>query len=202
MIYDVMHVRGRPGTTPVVLQALERWLAAQSEGKLVACWYSELGPVNRVLLLRTYDDVGALHAHRERAMAETNPYGIAEHATGIESDAFAQCAGVPAPASGTQGPWFEVRDYRMHMNGLAPLLELWRPVLPARLALAPVVTAMYALSGRMPRLLHIYPWPSLEERARVRGAARGVGWPPAGVHAHIAEQETTVYLAAPFSPLN
>jgi hypothetical protein len=73
---------------------------------------------------------------------------------------------------------------------------MWRS-----LAMAPMVTALYAVSGRMPRLLHIYPWPSLEERARVRGAARGVGWPPAGAHAYVAEQQTTIYLAASFSPL-
>jgi hypothetical protein len=96
---------------------------------------------------------------------------------------------------------FEVRDYVTKPDGLGSLLELWRPALPARLQLAPWVTAMYALSGKAPRLLHIYPWASLEQRAATRDAVRAIGWPPPGAPGQILDQETTIYLAAAFSPL-
>lgn len=198
-LYDVTVLRVRPGGTPAALASLESTLARNAS--LCACWYSELGPVNRVLLLRRFADPGALHASREHAMAQSDPFRLGELLAGWSSDAFLHCPGVPELSTAVRGPWFEVRDYELTPGGLAPLLDLWRPALPARLALAPMLTALYAVSGRMPRFLHLYPWASLEERSRVRGAARGAGWPPAGAHVHVAAQETTIYQAAAFSPL-
>ncbi len=201
MIYDITTFRARPGSTPSTLKSIEHWLGTQSAGTLLACWYSELGPLNRILLLREYDDMAALHAHREATLAEADPFGVASHVTEIACDAFAPCPGVPAIDVAVRGPVFEVRDYVMQANGIAGILDLWRPVLPARLAMSPMLTALSACSGRMPRFLHLYPWTSLDERARVRAGARSVGWPPAGAHVHIVQQEATIYLAAGFSPL-
>jgi hypothetical protein len=198
VIYDVTVLRVRPGSTPAALAALERRHAG--DASLLACWYSELGPVGRILLLRVQADAAALHALREATVADPDPFGLGDHLAGFSSDAFLRRPGVPEMTAGARGPWFEVRDYDLAPGGLLPLLDLWRPALPARLAIAPMLTALYAVSGRMPRFLHLYPWPSLEERARVRHAARAVGWPPAGAHRHIVAQETTIYQAAPFSP--
>ena len=201
-VYDVTILRMRPGTTAAALAGVERWLGEHRQAAtLYACWYSELGPVNRILLLRGFADVPALQEHREAVLAQSDPFGVREHLVDFASDAFRHCPGVPELTTDAHGPWFEVRDYDLVPGGLAPLLDLWRPALPARLALAPMLTALYAVSGRMPRFLPLYPWRSHEERLDVRIAARGAGWPPAGAHRHVAAQETTIYQAAAFSPI-
>src|ERR1019366_10422512 len=117
-------------------------------------------------------------------------------------DSFLCCPFVDAPSTEVRGRLFEIRDYLMKPGGLMPLLDLWRLLLPARLQLSPLFAALYAVSGPVPRLLHIYPWPSLEERARVRNGARDIGWPPPGAPQHILTQEATIYLPAAFSPVH
>jgi hypothetical protein len=51
-------------------------------------------------------------------------------------------------------------------------------------------------------MLHLWPYRDLVERARIRGEAvqRGL-WPPKGGAEYLATMRSSIYLPAPFSPL-
>jgi hypothetical protein len=73
---------------------------------------------------------------------------------------------------------------------------------PERTTRSPLIGAMYALDGTVPRFLNIWPYKSVDERSRIRAEAVKDGiWPPKGGPAHLTTMESTIYMPAPFSPL-
>jgi hypothetical protein len=203
MKYDVTIITMRPATTgkalPLLREALE---GTKSAGRLLACWYSELGALNEILVLRGYEDEGAIAADREAMARSENPLGIAEFTTAIAMDTWTSFPFVPPIAPGEKGPFFEIRTYRLKSGGLAATIESWRKALPARLERSPCLAAMYSVSGGMPRFMHIWPYKSLNERQEIRAKAVADGiWPPPGGPERLLEQKAEIFLAAPFSPL-
>ena len=128
------------------------------------------------------------------------PYKFpAESKTSIEAGSFPS---LPPIRPGVIGPVFEVRTYVLKRDALAKTIELWRTALPARAKLSPVLAAMHSVSGTVPRFMHVWPYPSLDERARLRAKAMGEGvWPPPGGPTLLVSQQTDIYLPASFSPI-
>ena len=61
MLYDVMTISVQPGSPSQALAKLERALGRLSlRGELLTCWLSEIGTLNRILLIRGYEDINAL----------------------------------------------------------------------------------------------------------------------------------------------
>jgi hypothetical protein len=202
MIHVVTYLELRPRTTAPALKGVERWLRGDGKaGTLHACWYSNLGPANRILVWRGFDDAEALVQEQLRHAGSSDSYGAADYLAGLSSNIFHEIDFVGPPSPDVRGPLFEVRDYVLRFDGLDRLFDLWRPALPGRLALAPWVTALYSLTGAAPRVLHIYPWASLAQRDAVRDGARAVGWPPLDAPKQIERQESTIYLASADSPI-
>jgi hypothetical protein len=202
MFHAIAYLDLRPQTLVPALKGVERWLRDEDRaGTLHACWYSNLGPVNRVLVWHGFDGEEDLIQQQIRLAGSDNPYGVADYLAGLSSNIFRQIDFVGPPSHDVRGPLFEVRDYVLKPDGLARLFELWRAGLPARLALAPWVTALYSLSGATPRVLHIYPWDSLAQRNAVRDGAAAVHWPPRDAPKQIDRQEATIYLASAVSPI-
>ena len=53
MQYDVATITVRPGTAPKAIAKLEAPLTAGHAGRnLLACWYSEIGALNQILIIR------------------------------------------------------------------------------------------------------------------------------------------------------
>ena len=202
MIHVVTYLDLRPQTIAPALKGVERWLRGEGKrGTLHACWYSNLGATNRILVWRGFDDSDALVQEQLRLVSGADPFGAGEYIAGLSSNIFHEIDFVGPPSHEVRGPLFEVRDYVLRFDGLDRLFDLWRPALPARLALAPWVTALYSLTGAAPRVLHIYPWASLAQRNAVRDGAQAVGWPPPDAPKQIERQESTIYLASATSPL-
>src|SRR5271170_2084512 len=87
-------------------------------------------------------------------------------------------------------------------DGLAPTIELWRKAVPGRSTVSPVLAAMTSVTGAVTRFLHIWPYKSFDERARLRDKAVADGvWPPPGGPSHLASQQVDIYLPAAFSPM-
>jgi NIPSNAP len=203
MIYDVTIVAVRPGTHPAALARLNETLAeTQSAGEFLACWYSEIGALNRILLLRRYEDEAACLADRRAILQKGNPFGLGEFSAGMTMDTY-----VPFPVrekieAGEFGPIYEVRTYVFKPDGLSPTIELWNRHVPARVKISPLLAAMYSVSGTVTRFMHIWPYRSLDERQRLRTQSVSEGvWPPPGGPAHLAQMQNDIYLPAPFSPL-
>jgi hypothetical protein len=203
MLYDVTTVTVRPGTTPQALSRLEKFLgASRSGGRLLACWYTELGALNQIMLIREYESSDAMSADREAAVQSSDPYGIADLTIGCTSDAYRPFPIMQPMQAGSHGPVFEVRTYALKPNGLAPTIELWNKSVPGRIKLSPLLAALYSVGGAMPRFVHIWPYASLDERQRIRAEAVKMGvWPPPGGPDQLVMQQADIYLAAGFSPM-
>jgi hypothetical protein len=204
MHYDVTTLTVRPGTTPKALPRIEQWLReTRSAGRLLACWFTELGALNLIMLIREYTSEGAIAADRDAIVRSSNPYGVADLTTAASYDTYASFPFIAPMQAGSIGPIFEVRTYVLKPDGLAPTIELWKAAVPNRAKLSPLLAAMYSLGGGMPRFMHIWPYTSLDGRQRLRGEAVKMGvWPPPGGPDQLLAQQADIFLPAPFSPIH
>ena len=198
--YDVTIITVRPGTHPKALAVLKDGLAHASD--LRACWYSELGALNQILLIREAADPAKTIADRFAQLNSKNPFGIGENVTGMTMDTYVSFEFIAPLQAGEFGPYFEVRTYVLKPNGLPPTIELWRQAVPGRANVSPLLAAMVSVTGSVIRFIHIWPYKTLDERGRLRAKAVADGvWPPPGGPSHLAAQQSDIYLPAPFSPI-
>jgi hypothetical protein len=198
--YDVTIIRVRPGTHPKALEVLAGSLGGDPD--LLACWYADIGALNRIMCLRRIADPAQAIARRQKLLDSDNPFGLGDMMTGMSMDTFVALDFLPPIQPGALGPCYEVRSYELTPGGHTPTVESWRKAVPARIKISPLLIAMTSVTGALPRLIHIWPYKSLEERARLRAKAVADGvWPPKGGGPYMATQQTDIYLPAPFSPL-
>lgn len=198
--YDVTILSVRPGTHPQALSALGRSLPG--DAGLLACWYSDIGAVNQILLIRKIADPGATLDGRLAVLKEKNPFGIGEFITGMAMDTYVSFDFMTPMRPGEFGPCYEVRTYGLKPDGLTPTIELWRKAVPGRMTVSPLLAAMTSVTGAVMRFMHIWPYKSFDERARLRDKAVAEGlWPPPGGPAHLLSQQVDIYLPASFSPM-
>lgn len=171
-------------------------------GRLVGAFTSEIGPLNRILVLREFEDDEEAAEERIRTITGGDPYGVSEIATGLSISVYVPFPFLPPIPSGEFGPYYEVRVYGMKPSGVRAVIDAWEGAVPARSEISPLTVAMYALDGATPRFMNIWPYPSLDERNAARGLAaqRGI-WPPKGGPENLTTLESGIYLPADFSPL-
>lgn len=188
---------------PKAAPAIEAYVSApEAKGRLLGAWGSDIGSLNEVYLLRGFDSHEDLLAERERALRSDNPFGCADLITSLSMDSFAPLDFLPSVETGDFGPFYEIRTYKMKINGLVPTTEKWRDTMPARSKYSPLTIAMYSIDGQ-PRLTQIWPYRSLEERqnARAQSVADG-NWPPKGGPDWLTPDMTsTIAMPLGFSPL-
>ena len=198
--YDVTIVTVRPGTHPQALAILGKTLA--DDPALLACWYSDIGAVNQILLIRQAGDIGPTLDARLALLKSRNPLGVGEFITAAAMDIFVAFDFISPLRAGVFGPCYEVRTYLLRPDGLAPTVELWRKAVPGRSTVSPVLAAMTSVTGAVTRFMHIWPYKSFDERARLRDKAVADGvWPPPGGPGYLLSQQVDIYLPAGFSPM-
>jgi hypothetical protein len=198
--YDVTTITVRPNTHPKALPVLKERLA--NAAGLLACWYSDIGALNRIMIIRSITDLAANLRERTVALSDSNPFGIGELITDMSMDTYTALDSAPAMKPTELGPCYEVRTYVLKPNGVAPTERLWREWLPKRVTVSPVLTAMVSSSGAVARFMHIWPYKSLDERARLRAkAVNDKVWPPPGGPDYLAKMQNDIYMPASFSPL-
>ena len=182
-----------------VKQAVE---SRRIDGQLRACLYCEIGRLNRVLAIWSHRSADAAFSNQDVLLRSGDPFGVADVASRVTIDAYATFPGVDFMPAGKVGPVFEVREYRLKRSGLTATFEAWAKVLDARRKISPLATVMYALTGDVPRFMHIWPFATLNDRSVLREAAVKQGvWPPPGGLAHIEAMQSEIFLPAAFSPL-
>ena len=197
--YDVTILSVRPGTHPQALAVLGSTLP--NDQNLLACWYSDIGKVNQILLIRAMTDPAKALDLRFATLKEKSPFGIGEFITGMAMDTYVSFDFMPPMRQGEFGPCYEVRTYELKADGLAPTIELWRKAVPGRMTISPLLAAMTSVTGPI-RFMHIWPYRSFDERARLRDkAVADRVWPPPGGPSHLVSQQVDIYLPAPFSPM-
>jgi hypothetical protein len=202
MHYDVTIITVRPGTEQKALARLKETLPSVAGDELLACWYSDIGSLNRILLIRAAPDVMRIHADREKILRSGNPFGVGEYVVGMSVDTYVSFPFMPPMAAGQYGPVFEVRTYILKPDGLPTTIELWRKWVPGRTKLSPLLAAMHSITGTVTRFMHIWPYANLEERARLRAkAVADKVWPPPGGPDHLTAMQSEIYLPADFSSM-
>ena len=202
MHYDVTIITVRPGTEHQALSRLKETLPSLMGGELLACWRSDIGALNRILLIRAAPEVARVHADREQLLRSESPFGIGEHIEAVSMDTYASFPFMQPMTAGQCGPVFEVRTYVLRPDGLPATIELWRQWVPGRAKLSPLLAAMHSITGTVTRFMHIWPYASLDERSRLRAKALADKvWPPPGGPHHLQMMQSDIYLPADFSPV-
>ncbi|MFT3975360.1 MAG: NIPSNAP family protein [Amaricoccus sp.] len=183
--------------------AIEAWVTApEARGALLGAFGSDIGALNEVYVLRGFDSLDDLAAERDRALRSENPFGCLEHLVGLTFDTYKPFDFLPPVVPGNFGPFYELRTYRAKLNGLMPTMGKWEAAVPKRSDYSPLTIAMYALDGP-PRLTQLWPYPSLEARAKARGQSVADGaWPPKGGPDWLSPDMTSaILMPLAFSPL-
>ncbi len=183
--------------------AVEAWVKApEAKGRLLGAFASDIGALNEVYVFRGFDSLDDLAAERDRALRSDDPFGCVEHLVDMRFDSYRPLDFLPPVEPGKFGPFYELRSYAMKLNGLMPTMGKWEGAVPGRSAYSPLTIAMYSLDGS-PRLTQLWPYPSLEARAKARGQSFADGaWPAKGGPDWLTPAMTsTVAMPLPFSPL-
>lgn len=202
MRYELLSLTIRFGAIPAVVAGIEAHLKTPGAGTLLGCFVSEIGDLNRLIVFRSFADDAGMQADRARIHASTDPFGAGEAIAEMEFTGYAPYPFSPEVVPGKYGPVYEIRTYRVKHGCLPAVDRVWSPAIPGRAALSPLTVAMYALEG-VPRVTHIWPYASLDDRAekRARSVAEGVWPPPGGPALLTGDMRSVIALPTAISPL-
>ena len=205
MIYEFRTYNCKPGSMPEVLK---RWEAAYPHRKqyseLAAFFTTEIGPLNQIIHVWPYKDLAERAKVREAASKDPNwPPKCAEFYERMDAEIYIPFPFGPELKPGKLGPVFEMRLYFVKADGgMKGTLERWEKQLPKRTAISPLAFVGHTELGPYNKYIHIWPYPSLDERARIRKHAVDTGaWPPPGGAGTLVSQENKILLPSAFSPL-
>lgn len=203
MLYEMTTLTLPLGAAGRVNDALAHYLASpDTAGTFLGCWHTEIGTLNECLVLRSYSDMDTLRSERQRIQGSTNPFSCGEHIAGMTFESYEAFPFLPPVKPGKYGSVYEIRTYRLKQGGVPHTIEAWKAAMPERSRYSPLTMAMYSIEGP-PRFTHIWPYESLDARARIRAETVAKGaWPPKGGPNWLTgDMRSTIGLPAPFSPL-
>src|SRR4030095_5781873 len=179
----------------------------EKHSKLGAFWHTEVGPLNQVIHVYPYDDLAqrtTVRAALAKDTARAQIPGGGEFIVAQEAEIM-----IPAPFMrplGSRdygsGNVYEMRIYTYDTGQIPKVLEAWDTAIPDREKVSPLAACWYSELGGLNKFVHTWVYKDLNERARVREAARqgGGAWPPqAGVRP--IRQENKLLVPAAFSPV-
>ena len=179
---------------------------SQGQGELLGCWFTDIGVLNQMIVLRGFDDLATLQAERQRTQQNASPFGCGEIFQSLEQHSYQGFPWMkpvrPSAESGINGPVYEIRTYGIKPGGVQPTIDLWEQAVPARNKISPCVVAMIALDGPL-RFTNIWAYPNIESRSKARAEAVAQGiWPPKGGPAHLTtNMVSTIAMPTMVSPL-
>ncbi len=182
---------------------LQAWLnAPAAKGTLLGAFGTDIGSLNEVYILRGFNSLDDMMDERSRAMLSDNPMGCMEHLVDLRFDSYKPFDFLPPVTPGSFGPFYEFRTYKAKLNGISQTQEKWHGAMPDRSQYSPLTIAMYGLDGT-PRVTQIWPYQSLEERAKARSQSVADGkWPAKGGPDWLTPDMTSaIAMPLPFSPL-
>lgn len=203
MLYDLTVLALLPGTLGQVLPLLPATYANYTRnGRVLGAFSCEFGALNRFAFLSAYDDARALAAERARLMDTEDPYGIGKYLASVTSTAAKPLNFTKPIEPGEYGPFYEIRTYSMSPFGLPETEEAWGRVVPRRSEISPILTVMATVEEGPQKLIHIYPYHSIEQRQKARAQAGKEGiWPPPGGSNHLTGLANELWVAQPYSDL-
>jgi NIPSNAP len=178
----------------------------EAQGELLGCWFTDIGQLNQMIVLRGFADLASLQAERERTQQSASPFGCGEIFQSLEQHSYKGFPWMkpvrPSSETGIIGPVYEIRTYGIKPGGVQATIDLWAQYVPPREALSPCTVAMVALDGPL-RFTNIWSYPSLDARSKARADAVAQGiWPPKGGPAYLTtNMVSTIAMPTAVSPL-
>lgn len=203
MLYDLTILSLLPNTLGAVLPVLPKTYKNFSKsGMMLGAFACEFGTLNRFAFLTAYESVDALTAERARLMNTENPYLIGEHLGIINRTAFKPLSFAKPIVPGSFGPFYEFRTYTLQPKGLPDTEAAWAKIVDRRNEISPLLVNMVSIEEGPQKMVHIWPYKSIEERMLARGQASKEGiWPPPGGSGHLTSLQSELFIATPFSDL-
>jgi hypothetical protein len=207
MFYELATMTLPFGTAGQAATNVQAYCAsAEAKGELLGCWFTDIGTLNQMIVLRGFADLASLNAERVRTQNNADPFGCGAIYQTLEQHSFEGFAWMkpvrPSAESGISGPVYEIRTYGIKAGGVQPTIDLWEQYVPARDKISPCVVAMVALDGPL-RFTNIWAYPSIDARSKARAEAVAQGiWPPKGGPAWLTTNMTsTIAMPTAVSPL-
>lgn len=185
-----------------VITNAEAYLAhSETTGRWLGAWTSENGRLGSVRILRGFAGKEELAQERLRTLHHADPFGAADSECTMEMESYAGFPFLSPVEPGSFGKYYEFRTYWLRPGGLMPTIKAWEAAMPERSKRSSLTVNMYALDG-VPRITHIWPWESLDERIAVRAKSFADGiWPPKGGPEQFYEATSTIWMPTVKSPL-
>src|SRR5947207_13568674 len=157
MHYDVTIITVRPGTEQKAIARLNEQLPSGAGDELLACWYSDIGSLNRILLIHAAPDMMRVHADREKILRSGN-LGVGEYIVGTSMDIYVSFPFMLPMTAGQYGPVFEVRTYILKPDGLLATIYLWRQWVPCCVWLSWLLGAMHSFADTVTGFVRTCPY--------------------------------------------
>ena len=205
MIIEVRTYQLKPGSVAEVEKRFAEGLPAREKlSKLTALWHTEVGALNEITHIWTYDSFEQRMAIRTEAVKTgVWPPPIRDFIVSMNSEIFIPAPFSPSLVPREVGPLFEIRSYTLAPGGVPGIIERWTPKIAERVKLSPLVGAWYSEFGGLNKWVHIWAYKESAERHRIRteAVARGI-WPPGGgAPGAMVKQENKLVMPAACSPL-
>lgn len=204
MIYELRTYNCMPGTVPELLKRVGQSYEHRAKySEMAGFWYTDIGPLHQVVHLWPYESPD--ERLRIRTEAAKNPHwppDTAEFIIDMQSEIYMPAPFSPELKTGRLGPVYEMRSYTIRPLCFPEVVKRWEAALAERLALSPMLIALFSENGPLNKFVHVWPYESLQHRAETRAKAEATGvWPPKGSRQFSTRQENKILLPAPFSPL-
>ena len=203
MIHEIRTYDLKPGSLGQFLERFGEKIERRVEfSPLVGFFYTEIGPLNRVIHIWEYEDESAREEVRGKAAADGNwPPDTSEFIVNVQADIFTPAPFLPKlDIKRNIGPLFELRMYTYADGDIPKVIDAWGPVIEARMELSQPVGIWSLQEGDRNVWLHMWSYKSYEQRTERRKKFASIGWPPpAGVSP--VTMENMLLNAAPFSPV-
>jgi hypothetical protein len=204
MIYEIHTYTLKPGQIAEFEKRFEASLSDRVKySELAAFWHTEVGPLNQVIHVWPYENLGQRDEICARVAHEPSwPPKANELLLSMESGIY-----VPAPFSpklgGGQklGNIYEMRIYQCQPGSIPMVIERWGKALQGgRLELSPLAACMSSEIGPLNVWIHIWAFADLNERMRIRDESQKLStWPPK-TREFLVSQQTKILIPASFSP--
>jgi hypothetical protein len=204
MLYNFTVLGLRPNTLGTVMPKLSEAIATNARrGELMGCFTCDFGVLNRIAILTAYPDLNALSEDRAHIMGAGDHYGFAPELASFEQTAYRPLSFSEPIKPAKYGPFYEIRTYGIAAGKLGPTSEAWAKGIDRRNALSRLLAIMASVETVPQRMLHIWPYASLDDRAAVRARASKEGlWPPPGGSDHLLSLQSELFMPTAFSPLS
>lgn len=203
MIYELTELSLLPNRLGDVNKVLPKIYSKFSQhGDTIGCFSVDFGRLNRFLFLTKYEDENALANERTRISREDDPYGIREHLGGVDRTAYRPLRFSRDVEPGDFGPFYEFRTYTVAPGGIPETENAWEKVITRREELSPLLLIMESIERAPKKMVHIWPYKSLEDRVSARREASKEGiWPPPGGSNQLQSLQSELTVAVPVSDL-